>query len=305
MSKLRFAIGVVGALALGACSSSSGPPADGGTGGGDGGQDVAADAGPALVTVSGTASPHPLTPLLETPTPTDFSMMAVAVVDPSVVLANAAAPPLKGGPLDTSPANCPAGACAWSFDNVDITNISLGLVGIVQDTRTTNPLWVKTGTGAGSADFLTMIRMTRQPITGRILYAVSKATEGKLAAFSALVIPDTTIVAGTLETRGFMIGTVVGKVSAGAAPVAGAVITTSAANLARASIVYPNADFTGVGTSTAAHGTFLVVPKPVTPQTSIVGTWSVTPPTGDTNTWTPLTAGTTPGTAFVILFAAN
>jgi hypothetical protein len=103
-----------------------------------------------------------------------------------------------------------------------------------------------------------------------------------------------------------MIGTVVGKLSAGAAPVAGAVITASTATtMAKVSIVYPNDTFTGVGTSTAAHGTFLVVPKPVSPQTSIVGTWNVAPPANDTRVWTSLTAGTTPGTAFVILFAAN
>ena len=102
-----------------------------------------------------------------------------------------------------------------------------------------------------------------------------------------------------------MIGTVIGKLSAGIVPVAGATITTSATTIARVSILYPNDDFTGVGTSTASHGTFLVVPKPVSPLTSIVGTWSVTPPADDTRVWTSLTAGTTPGTAFVILFAAN
>ena len=63
--------------------------------------------GPALVTVSGTASPHPLT--AGRPPPTDFSMMAVAVVDPSTVLVNPSAPPLQGGPLNTMTSNCPAG----------------------------------------------------------------------------------------------------------------------------------------------------------------------------------------------------
>jgi hypothetical protein len=306
MSKLRFAIGVVGALAVGACSSSSSPSSDAGS---DMATDIPADAGPALVTVSGTASPHPLTAVLEAPplTPTDFSMMAVAVVDPSIVLANPAAPPLQGGPLNTMSANCPGGACAWSFDNVDITNISLGLVGIVDDLRTTNRLWVKTGTGAGASDFIDTIKVSRQPITNRTLFAVSKVSEGKLAAFAAAVIPDTTIVAGALETRGFMIGTVVSKLSQGATPVGGAIIlATSAATMARVSIIYPNDGFTGVGTSTSAvHGTFLVVPKPVSPPTSIVGSWSVTSPAGDTRVWPSLTAGSTPGTAFVILFAAN
>ena len=64
-------------------------------------------------------------------------MINVAVVDPSVVLANPAAPPLEGRPLDTSSTNCPATGCAWSFDNVNISKITLGLVGILDDGRTT------------------------------------------------------------------------------------------------------------------------------------------------------------------------
>jgi hypothetical protein len=59
-----------------------------------------------------------------------------------------------------------------------------------------------------------------------------------------------------------------------------------------------------VGTSTSATSTILVVPKPVAQPTSIVAAWTVTPPSGDTRTWPPLMAGSTPGTAFVILFAA-
>ena len=163
-------------------------------------QDVAPDTGPPLVTISGTGAPHPLTALLEAPTPTAFTMINVAVVDPSIVLANPAAPPLKGGPLDTSTANCPGSSCAWSFDNVNISTISLGLVGILDDARTTGRLWLKTGTGAGAADFINMIKITRAPITNRPLFAVSVATEAKLALFAATVIPDATMAAGGLNT---------------------------------------------------------------------------------------------------------
>jgi hypothetical protein len=293
-------MGLLGALVLGACSSNSSNPVDAAP------MDVAPDLGPPLVTISGTAAPHLLAAALEAPTPTDFSQLVVAVVDPTIVLANPAAPPLKGGPLDTSAGNCGAAGCAWSFDNVDISTISLGLVGILDDTRTpaASRLWLKTGTGAGAIDLINMVKMSRQPLTDRRLFAVSKVMEGKLAAFSALAIPDTTIAPGVLETRGFMIGTVVGKLSAGPSPVpvAGAVITTSDT---RITILYPSADFMSNGTSTANHGTFLVVPKPATPQTSVVAGWSVTPPAGDGRTWPSLMAGTTPGTCFVILFAAN
>lgn len=303
MMRLICAVGLSGALAVSACSSSSGNKADSGAGGSmasDGGGD-AADAGPALVTVSGTAAPHPLTKALD-PT-NDFSMINVAVVDPAIVIANPSAAPLQGGPLDTSAANCPAATgCAWSFDNVNISGISLGLVGILDDARTTGRLWVKTGTGAGSSTTINMFKISRAPITNVPLFAVSTATEGALAMFAAAMIPDTTIAPGTLTARGFMIGTVVTKLSEGAMPVMGATVTTSDT---RVKILYPSANFMANGTSTAAHGSFLVVPNATANPTAIVATWTVTPPAGDTRTWPSLTAGSTPGTAFVILFAAN
>jgi hypothetical protein len=305
MMRLICAVGLSGALAVSACSSSSGNKADSGVGGSmanDAGGD-AADAGPALVTVSGTAAPHPLAKALDPSAVTNFTMINVAVVDPAIVIANPTAPPLQGGPLDTTAGNCMgANGCAWSFDNVNISGISLGLVGILDDARTTGRLWVKTGTGAGSAATINMFKISRAPITNVPLFAVSVATEGALSMFAAAALQDTTIMPGTLTSRGFMIGTVVSSLASGAMPVMGATVTTSDT---RVNILYPSANFMANGTSTASHGSFLVVPKPVANPTAIVATWTVTPPSGDSRTWPMLTAGSTPGTAFVILFAAN
>jgi hypothetical protein len=164
-----------------------------------------------------------------------------------------------------------------------------------------------TVSGAGSSAFIGMHQASHAPITGVRLFGVSKATEGKLAMFTAAFATDAalpghaTIVAGDLETRGFMLGTVINKVSEGGMPVMGAMVTTTDT---RATILYPNADFSGVGTSTAAHGTILVVPKLAAPG-SIVATWKVMPPSGDAHTWADSTAGTSPGTAFVLLFPAS
>jgi hypothetical protein len=303
MMRLICAVGLSGALALSACSSSSGNSGAGGSGGSaDGGQDAATDA-PTGVMISGTAAPHPLTAGLD-PT-ASFSMINVAVVDPYVVISNPAAPPLAGKALDTSSTNCSATTgCAWSFDNVDISQITLGLVGILDDQRTTNRVWVKTGTGAGAGDFVMMHNQTKEPITNRPLFAVSTMSEAKLAAFAAVVLADTTILPGSLTGRGFMIASILGKQSAGAMPVAGATLTP--ADASKVNVIYPSADFTSAGTSTSATGTVLVVPKAsVANATPVVTQWTVTAPTGDTRTWPVLTAGSTPGTAFVILFAAN
>jgi hypothetical protein len=307
MRQLGLVTGLTFALALNACSSSNGGgPVDGAA---DAGTDTVTDAAPAdtgaiKVTVAGTAAPHPLTARVGMNPASDFSELTVAVVDPSVVILSPTAPPLAQAALDTSPANCNAiTGCAWSLDNADISKITLGLVGIIDDTRTpaASRLWVKTGTGAGTGAFILSVQMNPAPITGRPLFAVSKATEAKLAMFAAAFIPEPAIAPGTLEARGFMLGTVVGKLSAGALPVAGATVTVPPTET-RLSILYPNDDFTGVGTSTASHGTILVVRKAATPLTSVVATWTIAGPGG---TWTNLTAGTSPGTAFVLLMAQD
>lgn len=296
MMRIICAMGLSGALAISACSSS----------GGNANVDSGTDAPSGKVTVSGTAAPHALTVALDpTAATTEFNMVNVAVVDPAAVLANPNATPLAGGALDTSTTNCSATTgCAWSFNNVDVSKISLGLVGILSDARTANPVWVETGTGAGAGPDIMMHAQSGTPITGRPLFAISTGTEAKLAMFAATVLSDTTIVAGSLTQRGFMVATVLPKASQGVTPVAGAMLVP--ADATRVNVIYPNADFTGVGTSTSANGTVLVVPKAGGANAnSVVTTWSITAPSGDTRVWPTLTAGTTPGTAFIILFQAN
>jgi hypothetical protein len=333
MRKLQSAV-LAGLIALtGACGSSSKSGGTGGTGGADGGggTDGATDGAAAInVTVSGTASPHPLTLMLD-PT-ADFSMLKVSVVDPQVEIAGG--PALQSGNLDTSPGNCgmasdagagdggatdaaadaAAGAgsgCAWSLSPVNIAGIQLGLVGKLEDLRTTNPIWVKTGTGAGTAAFINMEKVSKAPITGRQLFAVSVGTQTALATFVSTVLTQTdagAALTGTeMQARGYLIGHIVGKLSEGAPPVAGATVALPSGSAAagQMDIIYPNATFTGAGTSTAPHGIFLAVPKASGTPTAIVAGWTVTPPTGSTLTWQTYLAGTQPGAAFVLLFLAD
>ena len=290
-------MGFVGVMALNACSSSNGGAPT----------DAATDTPVGVkVTVSGVAAPHPLTAPVGMNPATDFSMLAVAVVDPVAVLADPNATPLAGGALDTSAGNCGTSGCAWHFDNVDISKISIGLVGVVDDTRTpaASRLWIKTGTGAGSIDFINMIIANPMPITGVPLFVVSKATEARLALGAAAALSDPAIVAGSLETRGFMIGTVLSKrTDSPPTPVEGATITTADTAM-RLAILYPNATFNGFGAATASHGMFLAIPKSAT-SSAVVTDWTVTGPSGGSLTWPTYKAGTSPGTAFVLLMPAN
>jgi hypothetical protein len=273
---------------------------------GDAGRDASADLGPIVVTVSGTAAAHPITATLGMTPPGDFTQLVVAVADPLATIVNSTAPPLAGGPLDTSASNCaPTGSCPWAFANVDLRNLSLGLIGLIDDGRAapTSRIWLKTGNAVASAALVAAARMNQQPITDRRLFAVSRSTEAGLAQLMAATLSDPAIVAGSLESRGFILGTITGKTSQGGAPVAGATVSVVSSET-RFNIVYPNATFTGVGTATAAHGTFLAVPK-LASAPVIVTIWTVTAPTGDTRVWPALTAGSTPGSAFVMVMPAN
>jgi hypothetical protein len=284
-------------LAMAACGQNKPMSGPGGGAAGAGG----AGGGPAFVTISGTAMPHPLNAMLAAGD--DFSMLKVAIVNPSAVLVDPTALPLGSMTLDTTAGNC-AGitGCAWSLSAVDITNLSLGLVGTLEDLRTDSTrAWVKTGTGMGTGAFLTEEKKTRAPITMRRAFVVSRKLEAKLAAFVGTAL-GTTLNTGELETRGFLIGHVVGKLSEAPEPagVAGATVMPVAPG--PFDVIYPNATFSATGDATAASGIFLVVPKTAAP---FVASWTVVPPAGETRTWDAFLAGSNPDNAFIIILPAN
>jgi hypothetical protein len=299
------------ALAIGgACGKLK--PAD--TSGAAGTSDMAGTSGSAggggttgtvLVTISGVAAPHPLNKaLLGEDEP--FSMLEVAIVDPSAVIVDQNAPPLGSMALDTSMGNCDMTGCKWQLTGVDITNPNLlGLVGTLEDTRTGDGgdarVWVKTGTGMGTMADLAGVRAAPAPITGRQAFAVSRKLEAALGAFVGKVL-NQTFAPGDLEARGFLIGHVVDKLPAdGSMPAAvvGAKVSTTGTTF---DVIYPAADFMSAGTSTSALGIFLMVPKTAT---AVVANWNVVPPTGDTRTWSPHLAGSNPQNAFVIILPAD
>jgi hypothetical protein len=270
----------------------------------DAGADGAAEAadGRVLVTISGAAAPHPLDMPLGGAV--DFSQLKIAIVNPTSVISNPNAPPLASAALDTSAANCGATGCAFSLPMVDITDLTLGLVLTLEDTRPDAArLFLKTGTGMGTAAFLKAVRASRSPITERRAFVVTRAAEAKLAAYAGAML-GATFAAGDLEARGFLIGHVVGRLSDGPVPagVAGATVTAMGAF----DVIYPTADFMGKGSSTSASGIFLMIPKLVNGQPApVVTSWTVNPPAGDTRTWEVHLAGSNPKNAFVIIMPAD
>lgn len=269
-----------------------------GAAGTDGG---AGTGGSALVhvTVSGTAAPHPLNHALDADE--DFTMLKVSIVDPAATILDPNAAPLGSMTLDTSTSNCTdALGCAWTLPGVDITKQNLGLVGSLEDARTgTARLWVKTGTGMGSKADLDAVRANPAPIKDRRAFAVSRKLEAKLSAFVGMAL-NQTFGAGDLETRGFLIGHVVGKLSEGPTPAGVAGAKVAATGMFK--VLYPNDTFTKTGETTSSSGIFIMVPNKAEP---VVATWDVVPPSGDTRTWNMYLAGSNPGTAFVIILPAN
>jgi hypothetical protein len=283
-------------------SGAAGTTGGAGSQGGGGSTQVtgAAGSGNVLVTISGTAAPHPLNMALVTDT-LDFSMLRVSIVDPSAVILNPNAAPLGSMLLDTtSTGNCDAtNGCKWSISGVNISNPNLlGFVGTLEDTRTGDArVWVKTGTGMGTMADVASVRANPMPVTDRRAFVVSRKLEAALGAFLGPVL-STTFAPGALEARGFLIGHVVGKVSLGAMPVAGAKVAATGPF----DVVYPAADFKSAGTTTSALGIFLMVPKMTQ---AVVASWDVVPPTGDTRTWETHLAGSNPNNAFIIIMQAS
>jgi hypothetical protein len=305
MTKSPLAMLVAVLLAGAGCGSTKSPAdaAAGGTGGTDAATDATDGSKVANVMVSGIALPHALSQMLD-PT-ASFTNLQVSVVDPSAELAGL--PALASAALVTTDCTGDGGAfvgCPWSFASVNIGNITLGLVVVLQDLRTTAPVWVRTGTGNGTAAFIMAAAASKTAITGRQAFAVSRTTQAALATLASAAL-TTTITGDDLQARGYMIGHVTGKLSAGAPPVAGAMVTAGGTVASAVDIIYPNQTFTGVGPSTAAHGIFLVVPKAAAMPTAHVTTWTVVPPTAATDTWPVYIAGTQPGAAFVIILLAN
>jgi hypothetical protein len=293
---LQLALALTALTAL-ACGKQKQSHTDAGTGG-------AGTGGRTLVTISGTAAPHPLNAQLGADD--DFSDLKVAIVNPATALTQPDAPPVASRALDTTADNCDAAlGCNFSLSGVDLTFVTLGLVGTLEDTRPADArVWVKTGTGLGTKALLDQVRLAPAPIPDRRAFIVSRKLEAKLVTFVNEAL-DLALAPGDLEARGFLIGHVVGKVSEGTPDpqgVAGATVVPGGTAASSFDVIYPNADFSAKGNRTAASGIFLMVPKAAAP---IVTTWDVVPPADDPRTWSQYLAGTSPGNAFVIIIPAN
>jgi len=306
-------------LAL-ACGNSKSNTNDGGTGGagtgGSGGSGPVTDGGSDAVTsgkiaINGSASPFPGDP------ETDFTQLSLSIADPVSVLAGQD-PLAKQPSFDTSAAVCPGATCAAPFSFTDVpvdtaTN-TFGLLAILEDLRPGSSdggvaaKWVRTGTGIANQAQLGAA-IASGTLGPRPIFAVSAAFEAGLAQFVAGARAATngdgiTGAPGSLATRGFVLAMILANDTPKPTPVAGATIAPMiAANASKYVVLYPNADFTGVGAATSATGLVLIYPSGT--GLAPVGAWLVTPPAGSTATWPAQVVGAQANGAVVLLDVSN
>jgi len=289
--------------------SAGGAGGAGGTGGGGGSTATS-------IAISGVASPFQGDP------ETDFTSLALAIADPLQVLANPKAALATMAPFDTSGAICPdAGTTGcvvpYTFPavSVDPSKSTLGLLAIFQDLRPSASdggvaaKWVRTGTGiANTAQLAAAVATGSLP--GRPAYAVSTKFEALLSKFAATVTTGAngvTDTAGSLSSRGFVLALILANGTPKPTPVVGATFGPKpAANADKSfTVLYPNADFTGVGTSTSASGLVLIFPNSPPPAAAPVAPWVVTPPSTSTATWPEQIVGVQANGAVVLLDVSN
>lgn len=247
------------------------------------------------VTVSGAGFPHILSTEFATDHTTDFTQMSISLVNPARVLQGDFTPLVQSTLVEDAacaPAEPYEYACEWMFNDVDLEGVNLGLVAAIDDLPEAPDRWLKTGTGIAAGDKVLDLRASGAALTNALAFAVSHEAEAKLALFVGKA-------AGALEASGFVVGRIVTRIGT---PVGGAMLQLD--NPDMFDLYYLNDDLQGVNQdrTSAAHGLFLAVPKNPDAAAPNMTHWGVQ---GASGTWTPRLAGTTKGTAFVLVLKEN
>ena len=194
---------------------------------------------------------------------------------------------LAEGPVKS----CVDGLCQWSFDKVDISDLSLGLVALITDKRD-KPQFEVTAMGligqGTIADLKTTPRDYQVPIPAWVV-----------STHSLLVLSKLTETDATLNRKnGYVFGM---ALSADARPEPVDGVSIEAINPNIGTIYYPKADFSGLQEKTSKTGFFFAASVK---EQMIVSPWKASV-ADEKHNWSQLFAGTQPGMAFVLLWRAD
>jgi hypothetical protein len=237
----------------------------------------------------------------ETPT-----FLATGTIDPSKELA-------QGGCSDN---DTYGSVCAWSATDVDITSVSLGLIMLIQDGRTT-ALFETTNMGMASSTSIAAWKASGEGAADLTALVVSKESAMALAPLTGL--GDATTAYPALLERGYMFGM---TVTSDLKPVGGVTVNVGDFSGVTHTVTYPAPDMeTGgiantPGTATGIKLGFFIYHPSL--GTTVNTNWQACQGTGavgedfacvdsDTDyTWNAVAAaGTQPGTVFVLTYLAN
>ena len=262
---MKQSMTIVFSLLLGsvlACGPTTSTPDGGGADGGtndagttDGGMDAGTPTcqQPPIVDVSGNVHLHPVTQAidatatlngaafrLEDPLKALQGKDAVLEYDDNGTCAKAMAPLT---PDATDPSTAP-----FSFQQVSMKGVSLGLIGVADDETDANDVFCDTATGLAGGPIM-------DNVTDVNAYAVTQATE---AALATNVLGGA---AGDLNADGWILGMFVDDAGN---PMDGVALVDLQGNPAQG-VVYPNADFTGAEQdgNTSPNGVFIVTNVPL------------------------------------------
>ena len=287
---------------------------------------------PINITVSGTLAPHPISAAINTAVnaegvPTKaFSLtwgeagdIRIEIVSPEAVLESPTGyVPLAEGDLDITTCSAVTLECTWSFDNVDISLLKLGLVALIWDKRDT-PDFDTTNVGLFGSGTVTSLQAANGAVnaTGLSGYAVSVEARTGMAALTADSGDTTTTYdAATMLANGYIFGLMLDNtVDSAGAPDPGPVFGATTTNEGLAGDIdtfYPSSTLGALDTKTGIAGFFFGVADS---NNAHVNAWTACLPSNTSATgecddepdysWSGLTAGTNPGTAFVLNWVAD
>jgi len=190
--------------------------------------------------------------------------------------------------------------CTFSANGLDVTNVTLGLMGLLVDTRST-PTFVTTNTGLVGAGTLSTVKASGTGLTGLKAFGVTRSS---MNAFAALT--NGAYSAEQMIAKGTLLGVMVNSAGQPVADTTVQLGTCATATPPSATApYYPNATFSGVGSATTAGGLFFSVANPEAATPAAVVCANLTASGGGASWPTVPQMGVGPGSVAVLMYMAQ
>ena len=249
----------------------------------------------ATSTVSGTVVSPPFNGL-----GASMLSLGVVVMDPNTHPAKV----LGSTTLNANDSVCTIETCTFSIANVDLSQVTAGVVIYTMDGGTTDTLGAMMGAGWVTVSTTTATQgdveaaVTSGKLTNQYAFAVNSSGLAALGRVSKVTPAE------ELVTKGALIGLAVGSrnevnATSGVPPLVSGATTKVPTGV---TLSYPNDQFDGTLSATGKSGAFIAVPG----TTPLTETYTLSPAATDTvHTWSPEQVSITGGVLQVVVFEAD